>query len=105
MTAVAEIFRALGDPVRLTMMQRLSSGDRCTITDVSSELGITRQGARKHLQVLADAKLVNLEPRGRDVFVKLDRAALDEAAEYIAELEKQWDRRLSALKMFLEEGG
>jgi DNA-binding transcriptional ArsR family regulator len=101
--AVAEIFRALGDPLRLEMVQRLSNGKPCTITTVSSELGISRQGARKHLQVLVDAKLIVLEPKGRDVYVQLDRPALDQAKTFIAELELRWDRRLEALRSFVEE--
>lgn len=101
--AVAELFRALGDPTRLEMVQRLSSGASYTITSVSSELGITRQGARKHLQVLADAHLVVLEPQGRDVQVSLDRETLDAGRAFITELEKRWDNRLDALKRFVEE--
>jgi DNA-binding transcriptional ArsR family regulator len=102
--AVAEVFRALGDPLRLEMVQRLSDGVPCTISVVSSELGISRQGARKHLQVLADAKVIVLEPRGRDVLVQLDREMLDQAKAFIAEIEMHWDRRLDALKRFVEEG-
>ncbi len=103
--AVAEIFRALGDPVRLEMMHRLTAGQRCTIATVSNQLGISRQGARKHLQVLVDANLVTLaRPQGRDVIVQLDPATLDAAKLYIAELEKRWDTRLDALRRFIEDG-
>ena len=102
MTAVVDIFRALGDPVRLEMVQRLSNGKPCTISSVSGDLGITRQGARKHIQVLADANIVSLRPKGRDVFVALERPALEDAKLYIAELERQWDRRLVALRDFVE---
>jgi len=99
-----EIFRALGDEVRMEMLRRLTEGSPCTISAVSEGLGITRQGARKHLQVLVDAKLVSLEPKGRDVLVKLDAATLERAKAFIAELELQWDRRLEALRRFVEEG-
>ena len=101
--ALAEVFRALGDPIRLEIVERLTNGSPCTISTVSNDLGITRQGARKHLQVLVEAKLVALQPKGRDVFVELDRVVLDEAKGYIAELESRWDRRLEALRKFVEE--
>ena len=102
--AVAEVFSALGDTVRLEMVQRLTQGQPSTISDVSSGLGITRQGARKHLQVLADAGIVTLEPQGREVAVELDIKKLDSARAYITELEKQWDARLDALKRYVESG-
>lgn len=101
---VAAVFRALGDPVRLEMVQRLTLGRPCTIAAVSKGLGITRQGARKHLQVLVDVDLVRLEPKGRDVMVELDAATLVKAKAFIAELEKRWDMRLEALRRFVEEG-
>jgi len=101
--AAAEIFRALGDPIRLEMVQRLTRDSRCTITGISEGLGITRQGARKHLQVLADARVVALRPEGRDVLVSLEPESLDQAKLFIAELERRWDARLDALRRFVEE--
>ncbi len=99
-----QVFKALGDPIRLEMLQRLSSGSSCTINSVSSQLGISRQGARKHLDVLVDAKLVSLQPKGRNVIVELDVRSLGIAKQFILQLEKQWDQRLVALKCFVEEG-
>ncbi len=99
----AEIFRALGDPIRLEMVQRLSSGSSYTLTSVSTNLGISRQGARKHLDVLQHAHIVVLKPHGRDVFVELEPATFDAAKEFILNVEKQWDRRLAKLKLFVEE--
>jgi DNA-binding transcriptional ArsR family regulator len=98
----AELFRALGDPTRLEMVRRLSSGTPYTMTSVSSGLKITRQGARKHLQILADAKLVTLKPKGRDTHVVLEREALERGKAFIAELERQWDMRLEALREFVD---
>lgn len=102
--AVAELFRALGDPTRLEMVRRLSSGAPHTITSVSSGLEISRQGARKHLRILADAKVITLEPKGRDTGVRLDRDALEQSKAFIAELELRWDKRLEALRRFVDEG-
>lgn len=103
MSAVAQVFAALGDPVRLEMVRRLSRHQPCTIAEVSAGLGITRQGARKHLQVLADTGLVALAPHGREVHVALDRRRLEPARSFLEKLEQQWDRRLLALKRAVEE--
>jgi DNA-binding transcriptional ArsR family regulator len=101
--AAADIFRALGDPIRLEIVHRLTRGRRCTISAISEGLGITRQGARKHLQVLADAHVVALQPEGRDVLVSLEPETLDQAKLYIAEIERRWDARLDALRRLVEE--
>ena len=101
--AVAELFRALGDPTRLEMVRRLSSGNTYTLTSVSSGLEISRQGARKHLQILAEAKVISLEPRGRDTAVRLERDALETGRAFITDLEIRWDKRLEALRRFVDD--
>ena len=99
---VSAVFRALGDPIRLEMVRRLASGESYTITTVSRGLDITRQGARKHLQILADARVISLLKKGRDTEVRLLRDTLDQGKAFIEELEQKWDMRLSALKKFVE---
>ena len=101
--AVAELFRALGDPTRVEMVRRLSSGNPYTLTSASSELEISRQGARKHLQILAEAKVINLEPKGRETIVRLNRDTLEQGKAFIAELEQRWDKRLAALRRFVDD--
>ena len=102
MTNAAVVFNALGDPTRLTIVKRLSIGSYLTITQVSSGLNITRQGVRRHLQVLEDAELIHLKPMGRDVLVQLNPHTLEKAKKMITTLEQQWDKRLKDLKNFVE---
>jgi DNA-binding transcriptional ArsR family regulator len=99
---VVETFKALGDPVRLEMVQRLASGASYTVGGISQGLGISRQGARKHLQVLTEAGLIVLESQGRETEVRLERNSLDAARAFITELEQRWDQRLEALRDFAE---
>ena len=95
---VAKLFRALGEPTRLEMVERLSNGRVHTITSLSKGLKISRQGTRKHLQVLSDSKVIVLTPKGRDTFVQLDHRTLDIGKKFIAELELRWEKRLEALR-------
>ena len=84
--AVAKTFKALGDPVRLKMVERLSSGYIYTLSSVSKDLGLTRQGARKHLQVLADAKLVRMQPKGRSTTISFVPESLKTANSFMEQL-------------------
>lgn len=99
----AELFRALGDPIRLEMVRRISNSETHSLGSVTNDLGITRQGARKHLQLLANAHIVTLKPRGRETFVYLDSKTLKEGREFIADIEQQWDGRLELLRHFVED--
>ncbi len=102
MIAIAATFKALGDPIRLEMINRLSDGSSYTVGRLSEDLGITRQGARKHLQMLADVQLVSFRLRGRQTQVELERASLAASRQFISELEAQWDQRLDDLRATLE---
>ncbi|MBX4197846.1 helix-turn-helix domain-containing protein [Candidatus Parcubacteria bacterium] len=99
----AQIFRALGDPLRLKIVKRLSGGSTHTMGDVTKGLGVSRQGARKQLQVLVSAKIVQLKPIGREVRVLLNASALKSGRDFIANLENQWDKRLRKLKEVVEK--
>lgn len=99
----AEIYKALGDPIRLEMVRRLSGGSPLNIGELSEGLGVTRQGARKQLQVLVSAKVVHLTPKGRGTLVDLDTATLKKAQQFISGLEAQWQNRLESLKAFVEK--
>lgn len=100
--AVAEVFKALGDPVRLEIVRRLSDGSAYTVGNLSKDLGLSRQGARKQLQVLVAANIVHLKPSGRETQVTLDASSLELARTFITNLESQWDQRLNALKDLME---
>jgi DNA-binding transcriptional ArsR family regulator len=100
--AEALLFKALGDPTRLEMVQRLSSGTLYTLSTISSGLPISRQGARKHLQILADARLISFKPQGRETVVSLELEELEKGKAFIVELEKRWDKRLEALRQFVD---
>lgn len=100
---VAHIFRALGDPIRLEIVNRLSDGSAHTIGNLSKNLGVSRQGARKQIQVLESANIVQLKSVGRETRVNLDVSSLALAQSFIAKLENQWDERLQALKELAEK--
>jgi DNA-binding transcriptional ArsR family regulator len=100
--AIELVFHALGESTRLKMVRRLSNGAPHTITSISSGLHISRQGARKHLQILTEAKVITLKPMGRDTVVSLNPETLGRGKAFIAELEQQWDSRLKALRNFVD---
>lgn len=101
---LAQTYKALGDPARLKMIQRLSENPtNYTLGAVSKGLGVTRQGARKHLVILEEAKLIKLVSEGRETKVVLDVSSLDKARSFIADLERQWDMRLEKLRNFSEQ--
>jgi DNA-binding transcriptional ArsR family regulator len=60
------VFKALADPTRRHLLDRLFQRDGRTLTDLESELQMTRFGVMKHLRVLEDAGLVVTRRSGRE---------------------------------------
>ena len=60
------VFKALADPTRRFLLDRLFARDGRTLTELESELEMTRFGVMKHLRVLEDAGIVVARKSGRE---------------------------------------
>jgi DNA-binding transcriptional ArsR family regulator len=60
------VFKALADPTRRYLLDQLFVRDGRTLTELESELEMTRFGVMKHLRVLEDAGLVVSRRAGRE---------------------------------------
>ena len=61
-----EVFKALADPTRRSLLDELFARDGQTLTELQERLPMTRFGVMKHLKVLAEAGLVTTQRRGRE---------------------------------------
>ncbi|MEP6835767.1 MAG: metalloregulator ArsR/SmtB family transcription factor [Gemmatimonas sp.] len=66
MTDDDRVFKALADPTRRLLLDRLFARDGRTLTELESELEMTRFGVMKHLRVLEDAELIVTRRSGRE---------------------------------------
>lgn len=101
---LANVFAALGDPTRLTLVAVLCAGGTFSIAQLTANTHISRQGVTKHLQVLADAGVVRDVKRGRERLWQLDPAQIEEAKRTLEVIGKQWEVALGRLKAFVESG-
>lgn len=100
--ALASVFAALGDPTRLKLVALLCAGGAFSITQLTTNTDISRQGVTKHLQVLAQAGVVRDVKQGRERLWQLDAAQLEEARRTLEVIGREWDVALGKLKTFVE---
>ena len=102
--SVAEqVFIALADPTRRSILAALAAGGPATATDLADRLPITRQAIAKHLTLLADVGLVTAEPgERRRVRFRLRSAPMQVAQQFLAALARDWDGPLDALTGYLD---
>lgn len=76
-----EIFKALNDPARREILDRLRKKDGQTLTDLEEQFAMTRFGVMKHLKVLEEAGLVLPRKVGRFKYHYLNAVPLQEAID------------------------
>jgi DNA-binding transcriptional ArsR family regulator len=98
------VFKALADPTRRFLLDLLFARDGRTLTELESELEMTRFGAMKHLRVLEEADLVVTRRSGREKLHFLNSVPIRQIHDRW--IDKYTERRISALldlKAELEE--
>jgi ArsR family transcriptional regulator len=79
--ATAELFRALGDPARVLIVNRLATGEGAIcVCELTEPLGLSQPTVSHHLKKLLDAGLVEREQRGRWAYYSLKRDAVAKLA-------------------------
>ena len=100
--AAAEVFFALADETRLSVLKRLGAGER-SATALSAGARVSRQAIAKHLRVLEGAGLVAHRKRGREVLYTLETGGLGEARAFLEAISAAWDRAVERLRELVEE--
>jgi DNA-binding transcriptional ArsR family regulator len=100
---IADVFFALGDGTRLSVVRKLGVGSALSATALSDGAKVTRQAIVKHLQVLEGAGLVTHEKRGREVLYSLEARRLDDARAFLDGISAGWDRAIERLRRMVEE--
>ena len=99
----AAVFPALGDRTRLSILSKLSDGQRRSIITLSNDTHLTPQAVSKHLRVLDRAGLVSSIRAGRENQFADKPKAIIEAPLYLDVVSVRWDEALSRLQHLIEQ--
>jgi DNA-binding transcriptional ArsR family regulator len=101
--AAALVFAALGDETRLSLVAKLSGGQRYSISQLTEGSRLSRQAITKHLHVLESVGIVHSVRSGRESRFEFDPQPIEGMKEYLDFVSEQWDQALSRLKSFVED--
>jgi uncharacterized protein YndB with AHSA1/START domain len=100
---VDEVFRALADPTRRSLLDELFRADGQTLGALEERFAMTRFGVMKHLRVLEDAGLVVTRRRGREKLHYLNPVPIRLVHDrWVTKFAEPWAAGLSDLKQRLE---
>jgi DNA-binding transcriptional ArsR family regulator len=95
------VFSALSDPSRRRLLETLAARESASLTELASQLPVTRQAVSKHLAALAQAGLVESARTGRETHYSLTPQPLDDALAWMERIGDRWDERLARLREHL----
>jgi DNA-binding transcriptional ArsR family regulator len=98
-----EVFKALADPTRRELLDRLFEQDGQTLSALEEQLPMSRFGVMKHLRVLEEAGLVTTRRRGREKLHFLNPVPIRLVYErWVSRYAEPWASALSELKQDIE---
>lgn len=98
------VFKALADPSRRRLLDRLRDRNGQTLRELCADLGMARQSVSKHLAVLEAAELVTTVRQGREKLHYLNAAPINALAErWISRFDRERVNALADLKRALEQ--
>ncbi|HET7369044.1 MAG TPA: metalloregulator ArsR/SmtB family transcription factor [Gaiella sp.] len=78
---LAGLFKALADPTRVAIVNRLASGESCCVCDLTGAFELSQPTVSHHLRILRDAGLVEAERRGTWAYYRLVPDAIERLGE------------------------
>jgi uncharacterized protein YndB with AHSA1/START domain len=102
--AMDEVFKALADPTRRSLLDELFRQDGQTLSALEARLPMTRFGVMKHLRVLEEAGLVSTRKRGREKLHFLNPVPIRLVHDrWVSKYAEPWAATLTGLKHELED--
>ena len=101
--AIGEVFRALADPTRRAVFERLTRKGEATVAELTASAGVSQPAVSQHLKALRRAGLVHERKAGRNTHYRPDTKNLAPLTSWIARQEAFWQKHLKKLDDVLKE--
>jgi DNA-binding transcriptional ArsR family regulator len=101
-TAPDDLFRALSDPTRRALYERLVREGEQTVRALTDFAGVSQPAVSKHLALLKVAGLVHDRPAGRQVHYRADPSGLAPLVDWMSQYNAFWQGRFDRIEDLLE---
>jgi DNA-binding transcriptional ArsR family regulator len=100
--ANSDVFRAIADPTRRAILERLRVGP-APVNTLAAEFSQSRPAISKHLRVLNEAHVVSEHRAGRERIYRIEPETLRAVDDWIDSYRSLWQDNLNRLKSYLEQ--
>jgi DNA-binding transcriptional ArsR family regulator len=100
---VTHVMRALADPTRRAVFERISRAEEITVAELTRGSGVTQGAISQHLKSLRQAGLVVERPEGRNVYYRAEPNGLAPLVDWMSHYGTFWRDRFADLRALLKE--
>ena len=101
--AITTVMRALADPTRRAVFERIAAAEEITVVELTRGSGVTQGAISQHLKSLKLAGLVVERPEGRKVFYRAQPEGLVPLFDWMSHYGVFWRKRFAKLRTLLKE--
>ncbi|MDL2410492.1 metalloregulator ArsR/SmtB family transcription factor [Rhizobium calliandrae] len=101
--SITNVMRALADPTRRAVYERIVSSDEITVVELTRGSGVTQGAISQHLKSLKQAGLVAERPEGRNVYYRAEPEGLTPLVDWMSHYGVFWRERFTNLRTLLKE--
>ena len=101
--AINAVMRALADPTRRAVFERVVGSDEITVAELTRGSGVTQGAISQHLKSLKQAGLVAERPEGRNVYYRAEPEGLAPLVDWMSHYGVFWRERFANLRTLLKE--
>jgi DNA-binding transcriptional ArsR family regulator len=99
---MVETFAALAEPTRFRIVELLRGGPKC-VNEIGERLQLNQPQVSKHLRVLKEAGLLDVEPRAQQRLYELRSVPLRQIHEWLERYRDLWDERFDQMDEVIDE--
>src|SRR6478735_2340162 len=100
---ISSVMRALAEPTRRAVYERIFSAREITVVDLTRGSGVTQGAISQHLKSLKQARLVAERPEGRKVYYRAEPDGLAPLVDWMSHYGVFWRERFASLRSLLKE--
>ena len=101
--AITAVMRALADPTRRAVFERVVGADEITVAELTRGSGVTQGAISQHLKLLKQAGLVVERPEGRNVYYRAQPDGLTPLVDWMSHYGVFWRERFTNFRTLLKD--
>jgi DNA-binding transcriptional ArsR family regulator len=97
-----DVFQAIADPNRRAILNLLAN-QKLTLNSIAEKFEISRPAVSKHIKILNECGLIEIERKGRERYCEAKPEKLSEVIGWIEHYKQIWEARFDALEDYLKK--